>query len=122
MINLSNHSSENWGEKQKTAAALWCCGHVVDMPFPQIPPSATEFEVAELAEKYFKEIKMSGCNTVHLMGEMTFVVSLILRLRDAGYEVIASTTERKAVEKTKADGSVEKTAVFEFIKFRAYFP
>lgn len=122
MINLSNHSSKNWGEKQKTEAALWCCGHVVDMLFPQIPPSATEFEVDELAEKYLQEIKMSGCNTVHLMGEMTFVVALILRLRDAGYEVLASTTERKAIEKIGTNGSVEKIAVFEFVKFRAYFP
>ena len=51
LINLSNHPSSNWGEKQKQSAIAQY-NEIVDIPFPQIAPAATIEDVLELAEEY----------------------------------------------------------------------
>ena len=42
-INLSNHPSDKWDEKQMEAAKQY--GEVMDIPFPSIPAQADENEV-----------------------------------------------------------------------------
>lgn len=126
LINLSNHPSTKWGEKQKQEA-LKQYKEIVDLAFPQIEPTATIEEVQELAEKYVEEIKqMLGYtnvltfddkkNAVHIMGEMTFTHNVVRLLQQMVITCLASTTERKVIEEENG----KKTSVFQFIQFRRY--
>lgn len=121
MVNISNHPSTKWGDRQLDAAKEWCCGKVIDIPFPLVPPTFTPEEVEALAKTLADKVTTLGCSTVHVMGESGLVFALVSLFYPAGIQAIHSTTERKVVEKTEEDGTVTKTAVFEFVKFRAYW-
>jgi hypothetical protein len=94
------------------------------MAFPQIDPAASSTEVKQLAKTYFDKImtiaKQQGNPdrpfAVHIQGEFTFVFALATMLKGSGIKCIASTTERKSLE--KPDGT--KISVFSFIQFREY--
>ena len=122
LINLSNHPSEVWKEKQKKAAEEEY-GKMLDLPFPNISAESSLEEVKALAEDYLKKVKKifseetEEDNAVHLMGEFTFTFNLCLLLKQEGIKTIASAIERK-VEYSEADG---KTSYFEFVKFREYY-
>lgn len=127
LINLSNHPSEKWDEKQKQAA-IDEYGWIEDIQFPAINPAATEDEVAELAQKYLQEclMKFEMANipvaqqahneAVHIQGEFTFVYRLVNLLKTKNIKCVASTSERNVIK--EKDGS--KTLVFNFVKFREY--
>lgn len=112
LLNLSNHPSSKWGEKQLAATEQF--GGVIDMAFPNIPPAATEDDVRRLVEVYAGEVLASDAKIVHLMGEMCFSFALVSYLQKIGIPCVASTTERRTVE--NPDGS--KTLSFEFVQFR----
>jgi len=116
LINLSNHPSAAWPEAQR-AAAREQFGEIEDWAFPNISPHATAEEVAQLAEGYFRRIAQTTPRprAVHLMGEMNFTFALVRRLLEAGYRVVASTTERDVVEHEGV-----KTSRFRFVQFRDY--
>lgn len=116
-LNLSNHSSDKWGEAQLDAAKAY--GKVVDMPFPEIDPGATTEEIYILAEEYAEEITSRYPDrdlTVHIMGEMTFCFRLVTLLHARGVRCVASTTQRKTSE---LEGG-KKESIFEFQEFREY--
>lgn len=116
-LNLSNHSSDKWGEAQLDAARAY--GKVVDMPFPEIDPEATTEEIYILAEEYAEEITSRYPDrdlTVHIMGEMTFCFRLVTLLHARGVRCVASTTQRKTSE---LEGG-KKESIFEFQEFREY--
>lgn len=117
LLNLSNHPSDKWAKEQLDAAQIQY-GGVVDMPFPQINPEATTDEVMELAKEYARKIILHtpSVSTVHLMGEMTFLVALLQLLQAEGIPVVCSTTERMVLE--EKDG--KKTLQFQFCRFREY--
>lgn len=120
LINLSNHPSSDWPEKQLEAAKKY--GHVVDLPFPAIDPEAETYNIEQLVEAF--EIKVrellaessTGADAVHIMGELTFCFALVARLQKAGILCLASTTNRQAVD--QPNGS--KITRFEFVRFREY--
>jgi hypothetical protein len=119
LINLSNHKSTSWTPDQLTAAHTQYHG-ISDLDFPQIPPTHSNDEVQQLASKYLTAIRAMQLLydegiTVHLMGEMTFCYALCTLLKAENIIVVASTTERIAVEK---DGV--KTSQFQFVQFREY--
>lgn len=118
LINLSNHPLISWETVQRQTAEL-LFGEVQDLAFPYINPNSNEEEISLLADQYFEKIKdlQKGKENfaVHLMGELCFCFSLAERLKKYGIKTIASTTERKVIE----NGN-QKTAVFNFVKFRAY--
>lgn len=119
-INLSNHPSYKWNDKQiQTAQQQF--GEVKDIPFPNIPPSATTEEVQQMVDRYVQQIQQLVKAThrpfaVHVMGEMTFVYNFVKRLHGLDIPCVASTTERNTID--NPDGS--KTFKFDFIQFRAY--
>ncbi len=116
-INLSNHPSERWEEKQKEAAEQY--GEVVDMPFPQVNPEDDHLVVEQLAEEYVQKIEELSKDaevTVHVMGEMTLVYALVSQLKCRGIRCVASTTERQVIE--HEDGT--RTSTFSFVSFREY--
>ena len=53
-VNLTNHSSELWDEKQTETARQY--GEIVDMQFPNITPSASSAEIRALADDYLSRI------------------------------------------------------------------
>jgi len=120
LLNLSNHPSNNWSDIQIiTANKLY--GKVVDMDFPHIPPEADEDFIDALANQY-KDIcidiissSKDKINVVHIMGELTFCVSLIQGLKKDNITCVASTTNRNSIE---SDGV--KLSEFGFVKFRTY--
>lgn len=118
-INLSNHPSTLWSQEQLQAANHF--GACIDIPFPIVAPDADKDQIATLAIEYFNKIKeVSNDNkeiTVHLMGEMTFVYSLLQLLQEAGIRTVASTTERQ----TKDLGDGQKESQFRFVQFRDYY-
>lgn len=118
-INLSNHASAKWSAEQLAAARqLGGDDEVRDIPFPNVPPAATASEVGRMAEMLVAEITADA--VVMVMGELTLTHAIVGLLADRGQRVVAATTERKSVEVTKPDGSVEKTTVFDFVAFRDY--
>ncbi|MBV6479139.1 MAG: hypothetical protein HGGPFJEG_01900 [Ignavibacteria bacterium] len=52
LINLSNHPSTNWIQKQ-TFEALKRYDSMTDISFPNIDPSFSEDDIALLTKKYF---------------------------------------------------------------------
>lgn len=115
LINLSNHPSSTWPQNQiETAQNAY--GRVTDLAFPTIPPEAEETTHQQLVEEYFHKITELAPRAVHLMGELTFCYRLVDKLKSAGIEVIASTTNRQVTY----DDAGNKISTFEFVQFRKY--
>ena len=119
LINLTNHPSSRWSEKQKSVAES-VYGEIVDMPFPVIDEAGDEKYIATLADEYLNKIvNLSDTQSVvvHLMGEQTFSYALIKRLRERGITCVASTTKRIVKEEVPGKKS---EVIFQFERFRAY--
>lgn len=119
-INLSNHPSKLWDENQLQAAAIF--GQLVDLPFPNISPQANQQELEIETNRYLAKIlTLKNANehepcVVHLMGELTFCFSLLVKLQQVGITCVASTTKRQT--STTQDG--RKVSQFQFVQFREY--
>ena len=115
-INLTNHSSEKWDEKQLKAAH--CYGEIVDLPFPNIEPTFTKENIMCIVKDCTNIILgMKDENTVvHVMGEMTFTYNMVNTLKELGVTCLASTTERNTI--MTPDG--KKISEFKFVQFREY--
>lgn len=116
-VNFSNHPSRYWDKKQREASLDY--GELLDMPFPQIDPNASDEELLILVQDCVHKIvslEDSKSITVHIMGEMTFTYMVVARLKELGIKCVASTTERKT--SYSEDGT--KISEFSFVKFREY--
>lgn len=116
LINLTNHPSSNWDEKQIQAAKVH--GEIKDLSFPCIEPNESSENIVHLTEKYVSYIQEQSQFfdvTVHVMGEMTFTYAVVSRLKELGIRCVASTTERTVKEE---DG--KKISEFRFVQFRDY--
>lgn len=120
LLNLTNHPSKNWDEKQIEMAESRF-GNIVDIPFPQVDPKADETEINDLANHYYdKCLKLLAAskdknNALHIMGELTFCFSVVNKLQKKGIRCIASTTRRKTLQ----NGNL-RTSEFTFSRFREY--
>jgi len=106
LINLTNHPSYTWSDEQIMAFEEKY-GEIVDLPFPNVPPRMSKYDVDVLAWQYvkkcdeilssrglghdeecpkrFEDYKPYGeealcvckLDAVHLMGEMSFCYSFI---------------------------------------------
>ena len=123
LVNLSNHPSAKWDNKQKQTAEK-SYGHIADMPFPAIDPFAPPGQITQLANSYLKNIldtlnsvtSDTKPHAVHIQGEFTFVCKLVTMLKQAGITCVASTTTRNVTENENG----EKTVKFNFVQFREY--
>ena len=121
LINLSNHESSRWSEKQRQAAAQ-LFGEVQDFPFPPVDPAATLPQLIELAQSYLQSclfmipVAALPTSAVHVMGEMTFVYQFVKLAAATDLRCVASTTERIAVDKPEGG----KISEFRFVAFRDY--
>lgn len=117
-LNISNHPSGRWTERQLEAAKGY--GDIIDIPFPQIEPEAGTEDIALLAEEYLRKIEPHEVSAVMVQGEFTFSYALIKRLRKMNITVVAACTKRKVEEQILPDGAVVKNSIFEFCGFREY--
>lgn len=119
LINLSNHPFENWDEKQKQTA-IEQFGFVEDFPFPLISPNAELSDIINLAEQIYNDIYIKYRTNIyiHLMGEYVLCYQLSKRFENARIPCYASTTNRVVIMSPNG----EKTSLFQFIKFRPYYP
>lgn len=113
-INISNHQSDGWSPPQREAA-LALAPQIIDLPFPQVPPTADEAAVEQLADDLLTQLP-TGVTHAMLMGEFTLTVALLVRLQAKGITCLAATTERRISE----DSEGNKISRFEFIRFRRY--
>ncbi len=116
-INFSNHPSTLWDEKQLRAAKEY--GSVVDLPFPQVPPTLTREEVLSLAAECAEKIIKERPTAVMCQGEWSLCFAVTNALLKRGITVLCACTDRKSYE-IQADGKTEKSTVFEFKNFRKY--
>lgn len=116
-INISNHLSCNWSEKQLDAARQY--GDIVELPFPAVPAAEGENYISSLAAEYVGEFIYRydpRHDVFHVMGEMCFSFALVRLLQQAGFICVASTSER-IVEEIEPG---HKEVYFNFIRFRQY--
>jgi hypothetical protein len=73
LINLTNHPSARWSEKQKAAADEF--GEIVDVPFPQVEASADEQIVNSLGKEYLEKIKKISGETENIIEEQISKIS-----------------------------------------------
>lgn len=118
LLNLTNHPSTLWSDKQRDAARVY--GEIMDMPFPAIDETDDEMYISTLADEYLQKIldlAKENNVTVHLMGELTFTFALLKRLQEHGIPCVASTSKRIVKEETAGrKGEV----IFQFERFRRY--
>lgn len=131
-LNISNHPSSKWDDKQKNSA-LEIAEEIIDLPFPNINPEwdtvryshlsglkdlINPFKRRDTANSLgnFVYYYNSSNTVVMIQGEMCYTHYLVNALQKEGYTVVCATTERNTVE--NADGT--KTVKFEFCRFRNY--
>lgn len=122
-VNLSNHDSSKWSEKQLNEAQK--NGIIIDVQFPNINPTASEKEISNLADDYLNQIISIINNenstkeetTIHIMGEMTFVYAFVTKAKQLGINNCVASTTQRIVEELP-DG--KKNVTFDFVQFRKY--
>lgn len=116
-LNLSNHPSAVWSEKQRQAAEVY--GKIEDMPFPDIRAEAEEGEIDGLTKKYVQKIVRKHPNAVMCQGEYTFTFAVVSALLRRGILCVAACNRRIVAEEIE-DGLAKKQSVFVFERFREY--
>lgn len=117
MVNVSNHSSLQFSEKQLAAS-----GSVRDIRFPAVPTDATKDDVLEMAKELVRKVNslvddLKGHDLAILInGEPTLVVATVALLQDESYNVVAGCSDR--VSEENEDGT--KTSKFVFVQYREY--
>lgn len=114
LLNLTNHPSKDWSERQKKAAIEFY-GSIHDLFFPQIDPDIDDNDLDIIVDKYTEKVLQLKPSAVHIMGEMTFTFKMVERLKNLGIECLASTTVRRVYEIDNM-----KVPSFEFVRFRKY--
>ena len=122
-LNLSNHPLEKWAPSQLMAAREMGAGVIASMKFPNVPPTATTEEVAEMARLLTAEIAFEhpqagefGTSRVAMVqGEFSLTWEMTRRLIALGWTVVVACSDRAVTD--NADGT--KTVNFEFVQFRA---
>jgi len=121
LLNITHHPQKKWPENQRQSANNKY-GQVIDYLFPNINPLDSIAQIRNQATAIFQSILEQQALakeeiTVHLMGEMTLVYSLLRLLREEGISCVASTSERIVTD--HEDGT--KTVTFQFKQFRSYW-
>lgn len=117
-VNFSNHPSKYWSKKQIDEAEKY--GEIIDVGFPKVSPFDSHEEIKIESKKWFDVIISHDPAVVMCQGEFTLCYEVITMLKENKVPCVAACSERKVVEKTLEDGTIEKTAIFNFIGFREY--
>ena len=95
-VNCSNHPSGGWLKAQKDAAEKY--GTITDIPFPAVRCNLTDQQMEDLAEQMTAKIMEMQPEAVMCLGEFVLCFRIVQKLKAKGIRVLASCSERKAVE------------------------
>lgn len=121
LLAITNHNPEKWDEEQKKG---W--DEIIFVPFPNIPSELDTESVAEIADEIY-DIVMSfyrKCDDeyvsgyIMLQGEFSLCKLVFDKLHKENVKWAFPTTDRKVIEKINEDGTVTKTSVFQFVRWR----
>lgn len=119
-INLSNHPSKNWSKEQiRCALDLVPEAKIIDVGFPAVDSTASENDIYTLAVKITKDISEYSPSVVMCQGEFGLTYCVVNLLKELGIKAVYGCSERKTIERQTENG-IEKTSVFQFVKFRYY--
>lgn len=121
-VNISNHPSTRWEESQRQEALELDKigeGSIMDVKFPAVPPEAGGDDIETLADQVAASVPESTIVAM-VSGEFCLTMAIVLRLQRRGITCVAATTRRDTIETMAPDGSVVKTAVFRFVRFRRF--
>lgn len=118
LVNLTNHPSHLWSPEQREAASTF--GKIVDIPFPNVPPSMDEAGVMQMALSIVSSIEAQQPTAVLCQGEMTLTYRIVSLLKERGIQALAACSERCVTETVDEHGVTTKVAEFHFCRFRAY--
>lgn len=115
-VNISNHPSNKWSEKQLSAATqTW--GEVIDIAFPNVPSLAGRERVLEMASLILEQIPATA-KAVMVQGEFSLTYHITKALIEKGATVVVACSDRNVKETVLPDGTTKKDVVFEFAGFR----
>lgn len=117
-LNLTNHPSALWNARQLDAALAY--GEVVDIPFPQVDPEASEDAISKLAKQVVDQVQSLQPDAVLCQGEMTLCFAMVTLLKQNGIPVLAACSKRQTSEAKTESGNTLKTSEFVFCRFRKY--
>ena len=117
-INLTNHSSKFWEQKQLEATKKY--GEIKDFDLPEISGYENEEDIQKMVDKYFFKIIKMEPDCVLIQGEYTFTYRLIFKLLKYGIRVVAASSSKRSIEYVNDFGRKERCSEFEFIKYREY--
>lgn len=111
-LNISNHPSSKWAPEQLSATG----GEVVDIPFPNVEPTATTAEITAMAISLTRLFcgRFPEKGTALVQGEFSLCSELWRMLSAMGWRIVVATSERVSVE----NGDGTKTVSFRFVQFR----
>lgn len=121
--NFSNHPSAQWPAEQRAAAAELCGDdQIIDIPPGEVPPEWDRRAVYSRARELVAALPTEYNLHAMVATEPTLTYALVDELKDDDYcvQAYAATTRRESVEEVQPDGSVKKTNVFKFVRFREY--
>ena len=123
-LNISNHPSMLWDEKQSKYARLLCDKNgdakILDIKYPYISPSLDCDKAKDVAGGIIQRIcdikqGLAPCCAM-VMGEFSSAHWIVDVLEEAGIKCYVSTTTRMAV-----NDNGNKLSGFSFVRFRRYF-
>lgn len=112
-INFTNHPSELWEQNQIDSALTF--GKIIDIPFPNVPPTFTPKDIDELGLEYTNRILVENPTAVLCQGEFSLSYNIICRLKQNDIKVLTACSERNTI----IVGN-EKRSIFSFVQFREY--
>ncbi len=117
-VNFSNHPMSNWNEMQLNAAKTY--GETAEVPFPVVPPMATEEDVMQIAMENAERILQLQPDVVMCQGEFTVAFAVVNILKEHGVTCVSACSDRRTVETVQVDGTIKKESIFLFCRFRKY--
>lgn len=114
LFNISNHPSSGWSEEQKRGWDV-----IIDIPFPNTPPELSGEEVKKMVQEFLKVSPepMPG-DYVFVAGDFSATYYMTSILQEKGVIFTWPSTQRETTETIQPDGSVKKTAVYRFVRWR----
>jgi len=113
-VNISNHPFELWEQAQRQAAEA-LAKPVVDIPFPDVPPTAGGTVVDDLCNQCLSRVPAEATHAM-VQGEFTLTFRLVRALQKRRVVCLAATTEREVGD----DGEGGRVSRFRFVGFRQY--
>jgi hypothetical protein len=113
-VNLTNHPSTHW-ERDQAEAALSLAERIEDVRFPNVPPEASEKDLAAMAEACVAQLPPTSTHAL-VQGEFTLAFEIVRRLQERNITCLAATTDRQV----ENSGGGRKTSRFRFVRFRSY--